>query len=218
MLIITALLIGQLPYFSNFFSWQMTFFHELSHGLAALVGGGRMVKIELHFSGSGLCYTYGGLRWLIIMAGYAGAPFWGLMIYLSAGVAPLKGGHFLAISLAAVMIATGIIYARDIQTWTIIAAITLFYCGAVKFRNKLPLKFYLKLAGLYIILDSVTAPLALFGHNGANDAASLAVQTGLPGFFWILFWLGAAAGCLMVIWIIEGQTRPGSPTRGPKDQ
>ncbi|MDL2226877.1 M50 family metallopeptidase [Deltaproteobacteria bacterium OttesenSCG-928-M10] len=210
-----ALLLGQIPYLGNVLSWQTSFFHEISHGLAALLTGGRILGLEIHFSGSGLCYTAGGARWLISLAGYAGAVFWGLLIYLSAEALPSKYSHLPAVILASVLMGSAVLYARDFQSWTIILIISILYAAAIKFRNRLPLKFFLKLAGLYILLDAGRAPFALLHHQAPNDAASLAAQTGLPVFFWISLWLFTAAGGLVFIWQIE--KRPG-PVRPPADE
>ena len=165
--------------------------------------GGQVLKIELHFSGAGICYTSGGIRWLTSLAGYAGAAFWGLLIYLLAGAIPKNRSHLPAAFLITVLIASGLFYVRDFQSWTIILLIAAFYAAAIKFRDRLPLSLGLKLAGLYIILDALKAPAALLRGRTVNDAASLAGQTGVPGFFWIAFWMAIAAGCLIFIWKIE---------------
>lgn len=53
------------------------FFHELSHGLAAVATGGRMHSIELTADQGGLCWTAGGISWIILSAGYLGSLLWG---------------------------------------------------------------------------------------------------------------------------------------------
>lgn len=202
-LIIIALLLGRVPFLANLFSWQTTFFHEISHGLAALITGGRVLNIELRFSGSGVCYTSGGVRWLISVAGYMGAALWGSLIYLLADAIPKNRSHMTAAFLIAVLVASGLLYVRDFQSWTIIASIGIFYAVTVRFSDKLPLKLFLKLAGIYVILDALKAPMALFRHQAVSDAANLAAQTGIPQIFWITFWMATTAGCLVFIWKIE---------------
>lgn len=46
------------------------FFHELSHGLAAVLTGGQIVRIELSRNLGGVCWTAGGIRFIVITAGY----------------------------------------------------------------------------------------------------------------------------------------------------
>lgn len=199
-LIIIALALSQTPYVVNFLSWQTTFFHEISHGLAALVTGGGITKIELHFAGSGLCYTSGGSLVLISLAGYAGAALWGLLIYLAAGTLPKNYSHVAAVFLAAVPLLSGLLYVRDHESWAIVLAITVFYAAAVKLRNILPVKLILKIAGIYIIIDAFRAPFVLLRHKDVSDAANLAALTGIPEFFWILAWIAISLGCLAFIW------------------
>lgn len=200
-----ALVLGQMPLLGHLLSWQAAFFHEISHGLAAAAGGGRVLQIELHFAGSGLCQTSGGVGWLTSLAGYPGAALWGLVIYLGAGALSKKHSHLLAVLLAAALVVFGLLFGRDFQTWAILLISGLIYAAAICFRDKLPLKIFLKVAGLYLILDAVKAPLALLGRQGPHDAAALAGLTGFPEVFWIIIWLAAAGGCLAFIWKIESR-------------
>jgi hypothetical protein len=59
------------------------FFHELSHGLAAILTGGSIAKIELNFQQGGVCYTRGGISWIVASAGYLGSLLWGCAILIS---------------------------------------------------------------------------------------------------------------------------------------
>ncbi|NBV54813.1 MAG: hypothetical protein EBR79_03775, partial [Proteobacteria bacterium] len=61
--------------------WAETFYHELSHGLACILTGGRVRRIELNLNGSGVCTTQGGWRLPILLAGYTGAALWGGVLY-----------------------------------------------------------------------------------------------------------------------------------------
>ena len=63
----------------------VVFLHEISHGIAAALTGGRIVAIGLTFDEGGVCITDGGPRFLILNAGYLGSLFWGaLFLVLSA--------------------------------------------------------------------------------------------------------------------------------------
>ena len=55
--VILALVISAIPIINLPFTWITVFFHEISHGLMAMVTGGKINKIHLNFFGSGLCYT-----------------------------------------------------------------------------------------------------------------------------------------------------------------
>ncbi|HNW44396.1 MAG TPA: M50 family metallopeptidase [Elusimicrobiales bacterium] len=62
----------------------VTFLHEASHGLAALLSGGQVDSITVENNGSGVCWTRGGLRWLVLSAGYLGSMLWGSLILILA--------------------------------------------------------------------------------------------------------------------------------------
>ncbi len=58
----------------------VTFIHELGHGTAALLTGGRFDHFELKSTGAGLAYSRGGVRSIIIPAGYMGTAIFGAML------------------------------------------------------------------------------------------------------------------------------------------
>lgn len=58
--------------------------HEISHGIAAVVTGGSIVKIEISEQIGGACYTRGGLRLAVLPAGYLGSIIWGGLILTAA--------------------------------------------------------------------------------------------------------------------------------------
>lgn len=60
------------------------FFHELSHGLAAVFTGGSIIRIEVNSNLGGVCWTSGGIRFIVISAGYLGSLIWGCAILLAA--------------------------------------------------------------------------------------------------------------------------------------
>ena len=62
----------------------ITFVHEASHGLAAVVTGGQLVSINIQPDGSGTAFTRGGFRPLILVAGYAGSCVSGAALLLAA--------------------------------------------------------------------------------------------------------------------------------------
>jgi hypothetical protein len=62
----------------------LTFVHEACHGLAAVLTGGTFVSLAVHPDASGVAYTRGGFRPLILIAGYAGACLWGGGLLLAA--------------------------------------------------------------------------------------------------------------------------------------
>jgi hypothetical protein len=55
----------------------VTWLHEASHGLAAILTGGQVLRFTMQPDTSGLCYSAGGWRVIVSAAGYLGACIWG---------------------------------------------------------------------------------------------------------------------------------------------
>lgn len=89
------------------------FFHELSHGLAAVLTGGSIARIELSANLGGVCWTSGGIRFIVISAGYLGSLIWGSIILLAA----VKTRHDKQITagLGVLMLLVTAIWVRNIE-------------------------------------------------------------------------------------------------------
>jgi hypothetical protein len=62
----------------------VTFIHELGHGVTAVGTGGEFISFEVKSSGAGLAFSRGGLRPVIISAGYVGTAIFGAALLLLA--------------------------------------------------------------------------------------------------------------------------------------
>lgn len=63
---------------------MVVLFHELSHGMVALLSGGQVHAVTLTADEGGWCETSGGVPLLIVSAGYLGSmALGGLMLFLS---------------------------------------------------------------------------------------------------------------------------------------
>lgn len=61
----------------------VVFFHELSHGLAAILTGGEIVSISVNPEQGGVTLTRGGSRFIILSAGYVGSLLFGVGLLLA---------------------------------------------------------------------------------------------------------------------------------------
>src|SRR5262245_57018164 len=80
---LTTLLLAVIPWLSPInYSLRLlvTTVHELGHGLAALLTGGDFIRYVVYSDGSGLAYTAGGWRFVVIPAGYLGAALFGAIL------------------------------------------------------------------------------------------------------------------------------------------
>ncbi|MES9831716.1 MAG: M50 family metallopeptidase [Candidatus Thiodiazotropha sp. DIVDIV] len=185
-----ALIVSTIPVVHYPFGWFETFFHELSHGIAALVSGGSIDSIELNLDGSGVCTTLGGSNFLILFSGYAGSGLWGSLIYFLSSIGEEKRSKAIAFTMSALVIITGLLWARDAVTFVILGVIaSIFILSSVYFSNKLTHSVTSFIA-LYVALNAFRSPLDLLDGRDIGDGSALADLTMLPEVVWILSWCG----------------------------
>lgn len=191
-LVAAALGLSYVPFAHVPFSWTSTFFHEISHGLAALVSGGRIVSVALETNGAGLCVTLGGSAFLITFSGYAGTVLWGMLIYKAVDheVRPVANAVCAAIS--ALILVTLTLWADNVLTRAILLAILSIFVALFWFRESVSLRYPLQFIALYVVLDGIRAPLYLIDGRSIGDGEGLAELTFIPEFVWIALWFGMA--------------------------
>ncbi len=131
------------------------FFHELSHGLAAILTGGRIIRIDLNLNQGGVCYHQGGWFLIVASAGYLGSLLWGSSIFL----ASLIKGISVRVSqtIAIILIITTGLWIRNIQAIaiTVTTAVALLYISA-NLKEKycsMFLKFVSLVSCFYVVFD-----------------------------------------------------------------
>jgi hypothetical protein len=200
MLVGIALLLSYIPFVNIPFTWIMTYFHEISHGIGALVTGGSVERIRLHLMGSGVCYTSGGIRFVVLQAGYMGAVLWGILIYEMADATRHKHTNILAILLAGLIAVSALLYGRDIITWVILIIVFGLFVSIIKLQERYLMNLSLKFIGIYVLLDAVRAPLHLIDGRHYGDGAKLSDLTGIPEIFWVLLWLAIGIAGTLHLW------------------
>ena len=186
-LLIAAIIIRQIPIVSIPLNWLESYFHEISHGIAALVTGGEIMRIQLFANGAGLCTTRGGLSFLISFFGYAGATFWGWLLFKLANshqrTAQVVSGLMIILLLASLAF-----WARDLLTIIILSSLAVMFVFTIKMRRLYTLQLLLKFFGLSILLNSLFSPTYLFDGRDLGDGAALAAMTMVPELVWVLLW------------------------------
>lgn len=199
-LFLSVILIQFVPFLSVPFKWCATYFHEISHGIAALLTGGTIKRIVLKMNGSGLCYTQGGWSFLVTFSGYIGSTLWGMFIYNTTSFLSTEKVKKMAKIFLIMLFLTAFLYARDPITVTVFCVImTFFYVGLFKFSSRFT-RIFLRFLAVFLILDSVVAPLQLIDGRYYGDGASLHRLTGLPEFFWISIWIGFSVFIVLFFW------------------
>lgn len=173
------------------------FFHELSHGIAAVVTGGSVEGISLSTDQSGFCITRGGSLWLILTAGYLGSLAWGSALLLAA--ARTRHDRVITQALGIGMLVITILYVRSLFGFLFCGAFgaALLYLG----RNGSELfcdQFlrYLGLTSCYYVLIDIKSDL-IDRSIPVSDAYRLAEMWHLPAVLVGICWLGLA---LFISW------------------
>ncbi|MFT6900422.1 MAG: membrane-associated protease RseP (regulator of RpoE activity) [Colwellia sp.] len=198
LILCAALILSQIPIISIPFKWLESYFHEISHGLAALFTGGSIVRIQLFSNGAGLCTTRGGMSFLISFMGYAGAALWGMGIYYIATIHQ-RIAQILSGIIALLLLTTLIFWARDLLTLLIITALLALVVLKFKYSKLSYLQVSLQLTGVLILLNSVKSPWYLIDGRNIGDGAALSQLTGIPEFLWVIVWFSIGVGGIILL-------------------
>lgn len=202
-MLVLSLVLLNIPLVQLPLKWLEVFFHELSHGLAALAIGGKIATIQLNLNGSGLC-TYlisptASFKWVVTFSGYSGAVFWGVVIYLMS----LKGDKLAAPVFAYLMLGmlsiVAVFWVRDLTTLLIMGVLFLLFFLQTKLEGEI-LSRVLQFCGISVLVDALNSPLYLIDGKDHGDGAKLASQLFLPEFFWIGVWEIIAFYGLYIVW------------------
>ncbi len=188
----------------------VVFFHELSHGLMAIVTGGEIVRIEVVHQEGGLCVSRGGNRFLILSAGYIGSLCWGgLLLVLAArsnydrSVSAALGVLLIAATLWWVRPLASFGFVFGLFTGSALLAVGYYLSHQV---NDVLLKVLGLTSCLYALLD-IKSDILDRPHL-KSDAAMMAEEFGMPTQFWGLLWAVIAIGCAIVFLLVAGQRDP----------
>lgn len=177
------------------------FFHELSHGLAAVFTGGEIVQIEVNANQSGVCYTRGGIRFIVLSAGYLGSLIWGAGILIAA--AKTKFDKEITAGLGVLLLTVTAIWVRNLEGLLICgltgAGILVFARYATEFACDQFLRF-LGLTSCFYVLIDIKGDLIDRSVKG-SDAYRIAEMTLLPDWLVGGIWLLIA---LFITWKVLG--------------
>jgi hypothetical protein len=187
-LILVALGVSETPYVHWPFTWTQTFFHEVSHGLMALITGGKVLSIEINLNGSGLCTYSGGFRPIIAFSGYFGSVLWGVLIYSLVDNLSKKSADKAALFILFILAVSLLLYTKDPVTAVILLVISIPFLVILKTRDIKLERLVVKFIAVYVVLDAVKAPLHLLDGKNEGDGATLQSLLLLPEVFWVALW------------------------------
>ncbi|MCL4808756.1 MAG: M50 family metallopeptidase [Thermoanaerobaculia bacterium] len=190
-------------FWSTVFVWPLRVFvvllHEVSHGLAAVLTGGRIVSIELSPLEGGLCTTAGGWPFVIASAGYLGSAFFGAL-FLVLGFRGRPRTHRTVTGvLGAALVLLTLVYVRSAFGFAYGLVAGALLLAVARWLPEGASSFVLRLLGVTSLLYApwdITSDLILRSIP-ASDAGALARMTGIPALAWGVLWLAAS---LAIAW------------------
>lgn len=165
---------------------MVTFMHELGHALGAILTGGKVLSVEVASDGSGLTYTAGGNRGVVLMGGYIGSALFGnILFYIGARWQKMAGAAVFLLSSS--MIFTAFYwYSTGFSTLFLVAfAVGLFLISWLTSWDREILMFLGLASILYIIQDFRVGP-----SSDLEKYAELMII--FPRVVWMYIWLGIA--------------------------
>jgi hypothetical protein len=169
-----------------------TLFHELGHGFAGILTGGSIDHIEIYANGGGLCFVSGGLRWLILPAGYMGSMAAGCGIILVS--ARTKWDRELSLVLGLVIFVSTLLWVRTSAglTYGLLSGGVLAGAGYA-FGEEIN-EAVLSLIGAMSAMNSLFGLKYLWTYSGQNDALFFSREIfPLPQGVWATLWIALSA-------------------------
>jgi len=192
----------------------VTFIHEGSHVLAALLTGGSVQSLTISWDGSGVVYSapsnlLGAMA--TSSAGYLGSTFFGVLLLLlirkavSARKVLYASAAFIAVMTLFFSVLSPMLNIFSLQVSFLNIAFTIL-AGAVltaglfalgKYGSEKTANFAVAFLAIQCLLNAVFDLATVFiinapfsGMDLQNDASNMANATGIPGFMWVLIWIG----------------------------
>ncbi len=130
-------------------------FHELSHGIMAIMTGGKIISIDIGLNQGGLCLTRGGWPILVMSAGYLGSLLCGSGLLLLSF--KKKANKIITVILGVVLIIVTLMWVKRTEAMVITysTAITLILIGLKlkEFYCSMFVKFISLISCLYVVFD-----------------------------------------------------------------
>ena len=171
----------------------------MSHGLIAILTGGNLDQITLYKTGEGQCHYTGGYQALVTFSGYLGAVLWGMFIYLGA-LSSIRTAHQFGVGLSIFVGLSGVLWARDFNTWIILIAIILMLLISLMLVQRKPVQLFVQFIGIFVLVNGIKSLLELLAIPNKGDHVELAHLTSYSKNIWLIIWLFCASLALIYLW------------------
>lgn len=191
--ILFLLIIVSLFFWNSIFLFPIKLFvvllHELSHGIATIITGGKILELNIDSSLSGKCITQDDNQLLIASFGYPGSFIFGSLIFYSTYNKNIKTFLILFISIIIFLFAVNTI--KD-QYYSFISILFGFILLVITkylpdFISNLILRLIGLISCLYVIYDIKED--VFNNKNFLSDAALISELSGLPSTLWGFIWI-----------------------------
>jgi hypothetical protein len=163
--------------------------HEISHGLAAILSGGKILAIRINEYLGGECISEGGNKIFIAGAGYMGSFVFGVVLFISAYKKKFAVWSCTIISVILLLFTANFLYGGIGISVSMMYVVILFL--SPRYFKPVVNAYLLKILGLisilYVLID-IKEDLITFRVQ-PSDAHMLAELTGVPAILWGILWL-----------------------------
>ncbi len=162
----------------------VTYLHEFGHALGALITGGSVESLQVNEDGSGVTYTRGGSKSVILMGGYIGSAIFGNLLFFIGARKP-KIAQFTIYTLATTMAVSAVVWFTSMYTTTflLVFALGLFFIAS-KTNLDRDILMFLGLASIIFIVQD-------FNVGPSSDLKAYAEHlVFIPKTVWMYIWLG----------------------------
>lgn len=178
----------------------VTFLHEFGHAMGAIITGGAVDSVQVNDDGSGLCYTMGGNRAIILMGGYIGSAIFGNVLLLIGTKYP-KMAKYTLILLSVAMVYTSVAWYDQMFTTGLLLAFSVVFI-AIAWLTEFSggILMFLGLASIIHIIED-------FNVGPTSDLQKYAeIFVVIPMNVWMYIWLIIVVllFILNIRWILKG--------------
>jgi hypothetical protein len=200
----------------------VTFIHESSHAIVAVLTGGAVQSLTIAADGSGLTYSAGTSligALFTSSAGYLGTTFFGVLLLflmrrnVSSHKVLFSLGAFVGLMTlvftvvcpALNLFSLNVPFSSLAFTLVVGLALAVGLCALALYGSTRVANWAIAFLAIQCLLNAISdlktvlfinAPLG--GSDIQNDASNMAAATGIPGFLWVVIWIAIAAFMLVV--------------------
>ena len=181
--------------------------HEISHGLATILTGGKLQSILLTSTLGGASYTVGGNKFIIASAGYLGSLSFGAALFISGYNTSLRKVVGVIIAILLILFAANFISSSLGRILAVVFA--LLFIILPFYTDEIVNTYFFKIFGLisifYVVIDIKED---LFSDiYRPSDAQFISEITSIPVMYWSIFWF--LISITVIVFLIRWGTKKG---------